>query len=175
MRALLEAIYRLSGAAAGFFLVMIGVLSLMQVSGRLLGFAAHSFDEYAGYCMAASTFLGLTWTFRCNEHIRLSLLLARTRGGVRRAMEILCLAVAVGIIGFFAWATIEMTWTSYTLKEPSQGLVPILLWIPQSGMAIGLTVMLIALVDDLIVTLSGTVPSYEAIEVPAGGTPTFER
>ena len=175
MRALLEAIYRLSGAAAGFFLVMIGVLSLMQVSGRLLGFAAHSFDEYAGYCMAASTFLGLTWTFRCNEHIRLSLLLARTRGGMRRAMEILCLAVAVGIIGFFAWATIEMTWTSYILKEPSQGLVPILLWIPQSGMAIGLTVMLVALLDDLLGVIAGKQPSYDAATAPVDGTPTFER
>ena len=175
MRALLEAIYRLSGAAAGFFLVMIGVLSLMQVSGRLLGFAAHSFDEYAGYCMAASTFLGLTWTFRCNEQIRLSLLLARTRGGLRRGMEAVCLASAVGIIGFFAWSTIDMTWTSFVLKEPSQGLVPVLLWIPQSGMAIGLGVMLIALADDLLVVLSGSKASYETSAAPSDGTPGFER
>ena len=175
MRALREAIYRLSGAAAGFFLVMIGVLSLMQVSGRLLGFAAHSFDEYAGYCMAASTFLGLTWTCRCNEQIRLSQLLARTRGGLRRGMEAVCLASAVGIIGFFAWSTIDMTWTSFVLKEPSQGLVPVLLWIPQSGMAIGLGVMLIALADDLLLVLSGSKASYETSAAPSDGTPGFER
>ena len=175
MRAFLEATYRFSGVAAGFFLVLIGALSLMQISGRLLGFAAHSFDEYASYCMAASTFLGLTWTFRCNEHIRLSLLLARTHGGVRRAMEILCLAVATGIIGFFAWSTMEMTWTSFTLKEPSQGLVPILLWIPQSSMAAGLSVMVIALLDDLIVTVSGGAPSYDTIAAPTDNTPSFER
>ena len=175
MRAVLDAIYRFSGIAAGFFLVLIGVLSLMQISGRLLGFAAHSFDEYAGYCMSASTFLGLTWTFRCNEHIRLALLLERTNGGVRRAMEILCLGVATGIIGFFAWSTIDMTWTSFTLKEPSQGLVPILLWIPQSSMALGLTVMVVALVDDLIVAIAGGPLSYDNTAPPSDDTPSFER
>lgn len=175
MRAFLDAIYRFSGVAAGFFLVLIGALSLMQISGRLLGFAAHSFDEYAGYCMAASTFLGLTWTFRCNEHIRLALLLERTRGDLRRGMEILCLAVAVGIMGFFAWSTIDMTWTSFTLKEPSQGLVPILLWIPQSSMAAGLTMMVIALLDDLIVAISGGQTSYETVAAPADNSPSFER
>ena len=175
MRAFLDAIYRFSGIAAGFFLVLIGALSLMQISGRMLGFAAHSFDEYAGYCMAASTFLGLTWTFRCNEHIRLTLLLARTGGGLRRAMEILCLAVALGIIGFFAWSTIQMTWTSFVLKEPSQGLVPILLWIPQSSMALGLAVMVIALADDLIVAVTGGEPSYDKSVPPTDNTPSFER
>ena len=175
MRSILEAIYRLSGVAAGLFLVLIGVLSLLQISGRLLGFAAHSFDEYAGYCMAASTFLGLTWTFRCNEHIRLALLLERTRGGVRHAMEILCLAAALAIIGFFAWSTIEMTWTSFTLKEPSQGLVPILLWIPQSSMALGLAVMALALLDDLIAAIAGNKTSYETSVAPTDNSPSFER
>lgn len=175
MRSILEAIYRLSGVAAGLFLVLIGVLSLLQISGRLLGFAAHSFDEYAGYCMAASTFLGLTWTFRCNEHIRLALLLERTRGGMRRAMEILCLATALAIIGFFAWSTIEMTWTSFTLKEPSQGLVPILLWIPQSSMALGLAVMALALLDDLIAVIAGNKTSYQASVAPTDNSPSFER
>ena len=175
MRTTLNTIYRLSGVTAGFFLVMIGVLSLMQISARLLGFAAHSYDEFAGYCMAASTFLGLAWTLRCNDHIRLTLLLAETRGAARRSMEVLCLAIGAAIIGYFAWSTIDMTWTSFVLREPSQGLVPVLLWIPQSGMALGLTVLWIALADDLVVVLSRGQPSYETTSAPADGTPTFER
>ena len=175
MRAALAFIYRLSGLAAGFFLVMIGVLSLLQISGRLLGFSAHSFDEFAGYCMAASTFLGLTWTLRCNEHIRMTLLLARMHGGVRRGMEVACLALGAGIVGFFAWSSIDMTWTSFTLNEPSQGLVPIPLWIPQSAMALGLAVLLLAMVDDLVAVLRGGQPSYETTGAPADATPGFER
>ena len=154
---------------------MIGVLSLLQISGRMLGFSAHSFDEFAGYCMAASTFLGLTWTLRCNVHIRMKLFLDRLHGGRRRGMEVACLALGAGVVGYFAWSTIDMTWTSFILKEPSQGLVPIPLWIPQSAMALGLAVLLLAMVDDLVAVLRGVQPSYETIGTPADATPGFER
>jgi len=175
MRRALEGLYRLSGLAAGFFLVGVAALSLMQVSGRLLGFAAHSFDEYAGYCMATSTFLGLTWTLRANEHIRMTLVLNRLTGGLRRGAEILCLATAAAVIGYFAWAAIDMAWTSFKLDEPSQGLVPIKLWIPQSAMAGGLTALLIAFVDDLVAALAGDRTSYEAALPPADAAASFER
>lgn len=175
MRATLDTLYRLSGLAAGFFLVAVAALSLMQVSGRLLGFAAHSFDEFAGYCMAASTFLGLTWTLRCNEHIRMTLLISRAQGGVRRSLEVLCLAAATLVIGYFAWSTADMAWTSFKLDEPSQGLVPIKLWIPQSAMAAGLVVLLLAFVDDLVVALSGGRTSYDTVQPPADTAATFER
>ncbi len=175
MRAALDTLYRLSGLAAGFFLVVVAALSLMQVSGRLLGFAAHSFDEFAGYCMAASTFLGLTWTLRANEQIRMTLVHDRLPGGLRRGAEVLCLATAVFIIGYFAWASVDMAWTSFKLNEPSQGLVPIKLWIPQSAMAGGLAVLLLAFVDDLLVALAGGKPSYETAQPPADATASFER
>jgi len=50
MRAALNAIYKGSGLLAGFFLVAIAVMSLIQICGRLLNFAAYSYDEFAGYC-----------------------------------------------------------------------------------------------------------------------------
>lgn len=175
MRAALNAIYRLSGLAAGFFLVAIAVLSLMQIGARTVGFTAHSFDEFAGYCMAASTFLGLCWALRANEHIRLKLLITRTTGGVRRGFEVASLIAATGIVGFFAWSVIDMTWTSFELNEPSQGLVPIPIWIPQSGMALGLSILFIAFLDDLVVTVSGGTPSYDRVQALDADAPVHER
>ena len=177
MRAALNAIYKGSGILAGAFLVAIGVMSLIPVVGRLLGYAAHSFDEFAGYCMAASSFLGLAWTLRCNEQIRMTLVLAMTKGGLRKGLEILCLATATFLSGFFAWATVQMAWLSYTLNDVSQGLVPVKLWIPQAGMALGLVILVIAFADDLIVILSGGTPSYQVAEAAGGseGGAVFER
>ena len=176
MRAALNAVYRGSGVLAGVFLVAIGVMSLTQIVGRLLGFAAHSFDEFAGYCMAASSFLGLAWTLRCNEQIRMTIILAMTKGGLRRALEIACLAAATFMIGYFAWASAKMVWLSYTLNDVSQGLVPVELWIPQSGMALGLVILLVAFADDLLLVLAGKTPSYEVAEAAKGdGAPRFER
>jgi len=177
MRAALDAIYKGSGLLAGFFLVAIAVLSLIQIGGRLLDFAAYSYDEFAGYCMAASSFLGLAWTLRCNEHIRMTLAISGAKGRLRRGLEFCCLAVAAAITGYFGWSSVEMVWTSYTLNDVSQGLVPIKLWIPQSGMALGLVILLLAVVDDLLVTMLGGTPSYEIVETAKTGAsaPAFER
>jgi len=172
VRAALELLYRTSGRLAGFFLVAIAVLALAQIGGRLLGFAAHSFDEFAGYCMAASSFLGLAYTLCANEHIRMTLLLQRTRGRLRRALELACLAAAVLLVAFFAWYAVDMVWFSLATHDVSQGLVPVPLWIPQTGMALGLVVLLVALLDDLVTALAGGVPSYDSVEAAASA---FER
>ena len=164
MRKSLERLYLGSGVFAGVFLVLIGALSLAQITGRMLGFAAYSFDDFAGFCMAASSFLGLAHTYRRNEHIRVALVIDRLHGGKRRALEALCLAASSFLIGFFAWYAIDMVWTSYQINDVSQGLVPVPLWLPQGGMALGLIIMTIALLDDLIVVIAGGTASYIAVE-----------
>jgi TRAP-type C4-dicarboxylate transport system permease small subunit len=172
VRAALELLYLTSGRLAGFFLVAVAALSLAQIGGRLLGFAAHSFDEFAGYCMAASSFLGLAYTLQTNEHIRMTLVVHRARGEVRRALELACLAAGALLVGFFAWYAADMVWFSYKTHEVSQGLVPVPLWVPQTGMALGLATLLVALLDDLAVVISGKVPTYDRVRAPAPG---FER
>jgi len=176
MRAALSLLYKTSGLLAGFFLVAIAALSLAQVVGRLAGFAAHSFDEFAGYCMAASSFLGLAWTFRCNEHIRMTLVLQMTKGELRRWIGIGALVAGTLLAAYFAWWSIDMVKTSYELNDVSQGLVPVKLWIPQAGMAAGLAVLVLAMLDDLIVALRGRLPSFEEAEhAKASEPPQFER
>ena len=164
MRKSLEWLYLGSGVLAGVFLILIAVLSLAQICGRLLGFAAYSFDDFAGYCMAASSFLGLSHTYRRNEHIRVALVVDRFSGGKRRLLETLCLTASTFLIGFFAWYATDMAWTSYAIDDVSQGLVPVPLWVPQSGMALGLLIMSIALLDDLVAALTGGTPSYLVAE-----------
>ena len=176
MRTALDGLYRASGVLAGFFLVCIAAMTLAQIGGRLLSIAARSFDDFAGFSMAASFFLGLAWTMRCGEHIRVSLLLKNMHGRTRRAFEIICLAVSLFLCAYFAWYSVDMTWTSYQLNDVSQGLVAVPLWLPQSGMALGLLVLVVALADDLLVTLFGGMPSYAAAEAKkAGEMPSFER
>ncbi len=160
MRKSLDWLYTGSGVLAGVFLVLIAALSLAQISGRMLGFAAYSFDDFAGFCMAASSFLGIAHTYRHNEQIRVALVIDRFSGGTRRALEAVCLTASTFLIGFFAAYAIDMVWTSYEINDVSQGLVPVPLWLPQGGMALGLIIMTIALVDDLVAVLAGEAPSY---------------
>ncbi len=164
MRKLLEWLYTGAGVLAGIFLILIAILSLAQISGRLLGFDAYSFDDFAGFCMAASSFLGLAHTYRRNEHIRVALLIERFHGGTRRALESLCLGASTFLLCFFAWYATDMAWTSHEIHDVSQGLVAVPLWLPQSGMALGLIILALALLDDLLVLLAGGTPSYLVAE-----------
>jgi TRAP-type C4-dicarboxylate transport system permease small subunit len=176
MRTVLDWLYRGSGVLAGCFLVGIALMTLAQIGGRLLGFAARSFDDFAGFAMAASFFLGLAWTLRSGEHIRVTMLVERLHGSKRRAAEVLCLGLSLALCAYFAWYAIDMTWTSYQLGDNSQGLVAVPLWIPQLGMALGVLLLAIALADDLLARLSGGITSYEAAEEQkANALPSFER
>ncbi len=176
MRAALELLYKISGFLAGFFLVAIAVLTASEIVGRELGFEMRSFNDFAGFCLAATSFLGLAYTFRANEHIRMTLLLHHLRGAPRRALELASLAAATFLVGYFAWYSCVMTVVSWQIHDVSQGLVAVPLWIPQSGMALGLVVLFIAVLDDLVSALSGRPTAYEAAEArKAGAQPTFER
>jgi TRAP-type C4-dicarboxylate transport system permease small subunit len=164
VRRALDLLYGASALLAGVFMVLIAIFSLMQMGGRLLGFEAHSYDEFAGWSMAASSFLGLAYTFRRNEHIRVSLLLDRLRGSLRTGAEIVVLLLSAAMAVYFAWFTADMIKVSYQLNDMTQGLVAVPLWIPQSGMGLGVVILAIAVVDDLVVAAMGRKPSYLAAQ-----------
>ncbi|MEI8632394.1 TRAP transporter small permease subunit [Vibrio sp. PP-XX7] len=49
--------------------------------GRWFGVIIPSSDDFAGFLLAASSFLGLAYTFRAGGHIRVSLFTAHLRNG----------------------------------------------------------------------------------------------
>lgn len=161
-RRLLDAIYTGAGVLAGVFLVLICILVIAAIAWRILGLPPFPFDEFAGYSMAASSFLGLAHTFRRNEHIRVTLVVDRLPQNIRQPMEIVILATALCVVGYFAYFAVDMVVTSYQINELSNGLLPVPLWIPQLGLALGVVVMALALTDDLLAAvLRHKHPSYQ--------------
>lgn len=158
---ILNGLYQGCGILAAIFLVLIVVLVFSQVVGRLFGIVIPSADEFAGYCMAASTFLALAYTFRSGGHIRVTMVIDNVPKPVAYLFEILSLTLGVLLIGFFAWYTIQMVWDSFKYGDVTQGYTPIYLWIPQSALAIGLIVLFIAFVEELWQVIRGRQPVYK--------------
>jgi TRAP-type C4-dicarboxylate transport system permease small subunit len=156
MRAALRALHRAGFVAAGVLLVAVGALTLVPIVARLLGLPAHSWDEVATFCMAASAFMGLAATWRSGVHVRMELLVARLQGGARRAVEALALTITLLTCLYFSWYATRSTFESWQLNDVSQGLLPIPLWIPQSGMVIGLVLMCLAVAESLFDVLTGS-------------------
>ncbi len=155
MRKILNALYCLCGILAGIFMVGIAVCILTALAGVIFGFSVRSMDEFAGYSMAAASFLGFSYTFHAKEHIRVSLVIERTSGSKRAVLEIWSHALGAIIAVFFAWYSVKMTIVSWQINEMSQGLIPLPLWIPQLSMAFGTVMLACALIDKLVSILMG--------------------
>ena len=155
----LDHIYRFAGVLSGVALVFLCVLVLYSIVARLFGFFAGGATDFAGYVMATSTFLALAYTFRGNGHIRVQLLIQATTGGRRRVIEILCLAVMSAATVFVAYYMSNLALESYEFGERSEGADAVLLWIPQTPVAIGAVLLAVAVVHTLLLALF----DYDAI------------
>ncbi len=149
LRVVLERIYLYSGYVSAIFLVGIAVSIVAQIVGRMRGMTIDS-TEVAGLCLAASTFFGLAHTFRSGAHVRIKLLLDRLPWSARRPIEIFnCLLAAVAVC-YLAWNMILFALQSFEFHDVSPGLLAIPFWIPQAGVAVGITLLAIAIIDELV-------------------------
>lgn len=161
LRKVLDGLYLFAGYLAGLFLVAIFVLMMILSAGRPLGINLPAGDDFAAWCMAATAFLGLAHTFRHGEMIRVGLLIDLFEGRTRRAIEIACLIVGCGFIGYFAYHAMVMNYQTWQFNDMSTGVIVVPLWIPQLGYSGGLVILLIAFVDELVHVLTGHDPRYE--------------
>ena len=161
IRTALDRLYLFSGYLAGAFMLAIFVLMMVLSAGRPIGLNIPAADDFVSWCMAAMAFLGLAHTFRSGEMIRVGLLIDKLPDRSRHTIEIVCLIVGIGFIGFFAFYACQLIRDSWRFHEMSQGVISIPMWIPQIGYAVGLIILLIAFVDEFIHVVRGHLPRYE--------------
>lgn len=153
MRIGLDLLYRALGALGALFILATLLIEVGNIVGRLLGFSMAGVDAYAGYTLAAGSFLALAAALRHGDHIRVTLIIQRLTGRPRWWIEVFCLAVATFLSGYFAWFAGKLVWGSYVFHDVSQNVDATPLWIPQLSMAVGLAALFLAFAEDLIRTL----------------------
>tara|TARA_Y100001970_G_scaffold136911_1_gene168476 strand:- start:8200 stop:8688 length:489 start_codon:yes stop_codon:yes gene_type:complete len=149
----LNNIYNFSGYIAAFFLILIAVFILTGIASRMFGFYIRGLAEYSGYCMAASSFFALSYTFVNGGHIRITLFLEKATGHKKKIIEIWSLLVASIFSAYMSYYFLKMLKISYEFEERSEGADEILIWIPQSSVAIGATLFFICVFHKLILEI----------------------
>tara|TARA_Y100000741_G_C17978426_1_gene446876 strand:+ start:79 stop:570 length:492 start_codon:yes stop_codon:yes gene_type:complete len=149
----LRILYRLSGYAAAFFLILVASFILTGIASRIFGFYIRGLAEYSGYSMAASSFLALAYTFGEKGHIRITLFLEKSKERVRRFLELWCLFVTTFFSGFLSYYFIKMLVVSIKFQERSEGADEILIWIPQLSVAFGSTIFFICVMHNFILLI----------------------
>ena len=145
----LRKLYRFSGFIASLFLIFVAVFILIGISSRIFGFYIRGLAEYSGYCMAAASFFALAYTFVEGGHIRITLFLEKVSKTKKNILELWCLVVATYFSGYIAYYFIKMLIISYKFQERSEGADEILIWIPQTSVALGSTIFFVCVFHQL--------------------------
>lgn len=172
MRKTLDKLYVGSGVIASLLIAAICVLVCTQVvfnlitrlGGGSINLTIPSYGEFAGYFLAASSFLALAYTLTNGGHIRVNLLLTRLPPRVQLAAEVISLAVCALMSIYVSYYMAKLCLESHEFGDLSPGIVPVSLWIPQSVVLLGLIILSIALVDLLLRTISTRKSVFEEHE-----------
>jgi len=149
LRRLLDRLYTVSGVLAALCLIAILVLIVAQMIARWTGAIFPGAASYAGYAMAAASFLAFASALNRGTHIRVSILLNAVGPAARRWLEIWCFGLGTAIAWYFVWYATKFTYWSWKFHEVSQAQDASPLWIPQSVMVVGAAILAIALSDNL--------------------------
>ncbi|CAM5765095.1 TRAP transporter small permease [Bosea minatitlanensis] len=161
IRRTLDLLYLAAGYLAGLFLIVIFGLMMLLSIGRQINLNVPSGDDFTAWSLVAMAFLGLAHTFKRGEMIRVGLLLERLHGRRRRGAELTALTVAAAFIAYFTWQAGRLAYDSWRFFDMSTGVISVPLWIPQSGMVVGLAILLVAIAEEWLIVARGGRPSYE--------------
>ena len=147
VRKALDGLYTLGGVISALFLLaMLGII-VAQMVCRWSGIAFPGSTDYAGYCMAASSFFALAYALNAGAHIRVNLMLTAL-GRHRRWGEMWCFGIGALLATYFARYAIKATFESVRWNDISQGQDATPIWIPQIAMCVGTVLLAIAVWDN---------------------------
>ena len=152
----LNKLYKFSGYIAATFLILVAVFIIIGILSRIFDFYIRGLAEYSGYCMASASFFALAYTFVEGGHIRITLFLEKLSGLKKKIVEIWCLTIASFFSGYLSFYFIKMLIISYKFQERSEGADEILIWIPQTSVAIGSTIFFISVFHQFFIKIAKT-------------------
>lgn len=172
MRTVLDRTYLAAGWLSAFTILAIAVLISAQiflnVATRVFGLplpsTIPSYADFSGFMLATATFLAMPYTFRSGGHIKVSLVTARLPAQMRLIAEVISLIAASLLTAFAVYYIWVLVAESIHFGDVSTGTIPIPLWIPQSAMGLGMTLLCISVIDSLLETIKLGEPVIAASE-----------
>lgn len=162
MRRALDALYWSGGALAALCVLAILILMVWASLGRAFEWRVSWVNDVVAWLCAAAAFMGMAYSFRNGDFVRVTLLLEAVSAPVRRALEVACLLVATVAIGYLGFWAARFTWESWEFNDIAGNMVPIPIWIPQMSFVVGALIFVIAVLDECVCVVRGGKPSYVA-------------
>ena len=162
MRRALDAAYRTGGVLAAVNVFAIFVLMIAASAGRSLDWRVAWINDVVSWLCAAAAFLGMAYSFRNGDFVRVTLVLELVSARVRRVLEVASLSIAMIAVGYLGWWAARFTWESWKFNDIAGNMVAIPIWIPQMSFVVGALLFVVAVADECVTVLRGGKPSYIA-------------
>lgn len=101
-------------------------------------------DEYSGYLFLASVFLGLSYTFKEDAHIRINILTSRMSKKSNRFIDIFAGLITIIVLSFAFYRTVLFTFDSYEMEMLSESVSQTPLYLTQLVMPLGLSLFILS-------------------------------
>lgn len=159
----LDRLYDAAGALAAVAVLLICAVVSAQVALNVLArlggpgwsWTIPSYADFAGFALAAASFLALAHTLRRGAHIRVTLVTARLPVEAQRAAALAVSGAAAAFAGYATWYVGSLVGESWHYGDTSSGIVAVPIWIPQVPVFLGLALLTVALVHTLVEVAGG--------------------
>jgi len=152
----IAAISRLAAVLSSAILVYVTVHTIAEIALRtLFNRPTNVGVEFAGYGLAAMTYLALSDAMRAGSLVRVNVLLNVMPAGIRRALDAFCVLNALLITIFLAWYVWFDMRRSYVREFQTESIVPLPAWLPPTALLVGLIVFAVDPVLHLVLILRG--------------------
>ncbi len=162
MQSFQSAVFAVSRAAAVLacltLVAMVGHILVEIVMRSFFATSTYVLDEFVGYGVAAVTFLALGYSLEHGSLIRVTLVVGRVQGKVRRFLEILSALATMGVVGLLIWFFWLRTARNWTQNRVSSSIAEVPMWIPEAGILLGLCVFWLQLLAYLLRQIADTPP-----------------
>lgn len=158
----LDAVYALGGGLAALCVLTILLLMLYAAAGRAFDWRVSWVNDVVSWLCAAAAFMGMAFSFRNGDFVRVTLVLEWVSPGVRRRLEVMSLAIAAVAIAYLAFWAARFTYESWEFNDIAGNMVAIPIWIPQMSFVIGTAILLLAVLDECVNAARGHKPTYVA-------------
>ena len=116
-------------------------------------------DELSGYVMVLMVMLGVAEAFRRNDHIGIDLVTQKLGPRAKYFTDLWSTIGVIIIAVVLLVSSIEMVEFSYSVGLISEGYVEVEMWIPQSAIPMGMSLLIIAAVNRLLQQLVAGPPT----------------
>ena len=168
----LDRVYLGMGYLCGTMFLLLALWITYQVIARKFDvIMAPGMDLFSGYTMAMATTWAFSYALRSGSHVRIDVLLPFMATKVRWVADQAALGSLVFFIGVTSWKTWVMVLKSYDIGAVTNTYPLVPLWIPQTFVAIGFSMLAFTAIHMMIDMIAEA--ALPVLHRKQGGTESF--